>query len=100
MLRFVLPILCATTLIMPIAATAGEMHDRQVNQQQRILEGVADGNINQREYRHLQKRSVALEVDRRRALRDGTLSQQESQQLDRRQDRLSQSIYRNKHDRY
>jgi hypothetical protein len=64
------------------------------------LDGVADDNINQREYRHLQKRSVALEVDRRRALRDGTLSQQESQQLDRRQDRLSQSIYRNKHDRY
>jgi hypothetical protein len=40
MLRFVLPILCATTLIMPIAATAGEVHDRQVNQQQRILVSV------------------------------------------------------------
>ncbi len=100
MLRFALPILCAATMLMPMVASAGEVHNREVNQQQRIFDGVEDGTINQHEYRNLQKRETALELDRRRALRDGTLSRPESRHLDRRQDRLSQSIYRDKHDRH
>ena len=100
MLRFALPILCAATLLIPMTASAGEVRDRQINQQQRIFDGVEDGTINQREYRNLQQRETAIELDRRRALRDGNLSRQEFRQLDHRQDRLSQAIYRDKHDRH
>jgi hypothetical protein len=100
MLRFALPMLCAATLLIPMTATTGEVRDRQVNQQQRIFDGVEDGTINQSEYRNLQRRETAIEIDHRRALRDGDLSRPEAQRLDQRQDQLSQSIYRNKHDRY
>ena len=100
MLRFALPMLCAATLFMPLAASAGEVHDREVNQQQRIFAGVKDGTINQREYRNLQRREAAIEVTRRNDLRDGKLSRQEYKQLNQRADRLSQSIYHDKHDRH
>jgi hypothetical protein len=96
MLRFTLPVLGA--VLLPLAASAGEIHQREVHQQQRIFSGVQQGSLTRGEFRQLERREVGIERARRRDLKDGKLSAQEKLQLTRRQNELSEAIYRQKHD--
>jgi hypothetical protein len=96
MLRFTLPVLCA--VLFPLAASAGEVHQRTVNQQQRIFNGVQNGSLTRGEFHQLERREVAIERARLQGLKDGKLSDREKQQLAQRQNALSEAIYRQKHD--
>jgi hypothetical protein len=96
MLRFTLPVLCA--VLFPLAASAGEIHQREVNQQQRIFSGVQQGALTHGEFRRLESRAAAIERTRLRDLKDSKLSASEKAQLTRRQNELSEAIYRQKHD--
>lgn len=104
MKSLILPILAATSLVSAIAflnpssASAGEIRDRQVNQQQRIYNGVKQGEISQQEYQNLETREARIAAQRRVYLRDGNLSRKEAARLTNEQNRVSQAIYRDRHD--
>ena len=88
------------SLVAPLAASAdGEVEQRIDNQQHRINQGVRNGSLTQREYRRLDHGLDRIEAQRRRDLRDGKLSPAESRQLNRAENRLSDTIYFQKHDR-
>ena len=90
--------ICAVPLLFPVAASAGEITHRELNQQRRIYTGVQNDSLTRQEFRNLESRERALEARRYRDVHDGNgLQPREALRLDRQQDRLSRSIYRDKH---
>src|SRR2546422_5266246 len=71
-------------------AQAGTIQ-RDVNQQQRIEQGLKSGQLTTRE-------AARLERDQARAMQDGKLSPAEKARLAREQNKVSRDIYREKHD--
>src|SRR5437588_9773537 len=78
-------------------AQAGTVQ-RDVNQQQRIEEGLQSGQLNTREAARLEREEARVERDQARAMQDGKLSPAEKARLAREQNRVSRDIYREKHD--
>jgi hypothetical protein len=78
-------------------AQAGSVQ-RDVNQQQRIEQGLQSGSLNTREAARLEREETKVEKDQARAMRDGNLSPAEKARLTREQNRVSRDIYREKHD--
>ena len=79
-------------------ATPG-LDQRQANQQKRIEQGVASGQLNQKEAARLEKRERKLEADKQTAKADGQVTPQERKRLQREADRDSKAIYQQKHDK-
>jgi hypothetical protein len=77
----------------------GEVGARQRNQQQRIAQGVGSGSLTAGETARLEGREARInrEVKTDRAANGGTLNPQERRQVNRQQNRVSRSIYRDKH---
>ncbi len=104
MKSFILPILAATSVVSTIAllnpssASAGPIRDREINQQERIYQGVKQGEISQKEYRNLETREARIDAQRRDYLSDGNLSHREAVRLTNEQNRVSRAIYRDRHD--
>ncbi len=71
---------------------------RDVNQQERIEQGLKSGQLTTREAARLEREESKVERDQARALRDGTLSPAEKSRLAREQNKVSRDIYREKHD--
>ena len=78
-------------------AQAGTVQ-RDVNQQQRIEQGLKSGSLNTQEAARLEKEETRVERDQARAMRDGKLSPAEKARLAREQNQVSRDIYREKHD--
>jgi hypothetical protein len=107
-LRFMMPMFCATTLVSPIftalSAHANQyapraINQRQVNQQQRIFKGVKNDQISQKEYRNLERRALSIQLQERRDRRDGgSFTPQERNRIQQRLNHLSGSIYGDRHD--
>ena len=72
---------------------------REVNQQKRIDQGVASGQLTPRETARLEKREGKIAVNEAQAKADGKVTSTERQQLRREENRASKAIYRQKHDR-
>ncbi|PZO38311.1 MAG: hypothetical protein DCF19_16670 [Pseudanabaena frigida] len=104
MKSLILPIIAATSLVGTIAllnpssASAGTIRDREVNQQERIYQGVKQGEIGQKEYRNLETREARIDAQRRAYLSDGNLNRREASRLTNEQNRVSRAIYRDRHD--
>ncbi|MBW4612263.1 MAG: hypothetical protein KME21_03105 [Desmonostoc vinosum HA7617-LM4] len=97
MKRFIFAAVCATAIFLPTVASAGEVHNREVRQNQRIYNGVRNGSINRAELRNLKRRQAALEAARRRNLLDGgRLTPRERRRLNQQQNNFSRTIYRYK----
>ena len=73
------------------AANAQTVGQREVNQQNRIQQGVASGRLTPREAR------LTARTDRMRARDDGHLSGRDRVALQRQENRDSRAIYRAKH---
>src|SRR3954465_6245 len=71
---------------------------RDVNQQNRIEQGLQSGSLNTREAARLEREETKVEKDEARAMRDGKLSAAEKARLSREQNNVSRDIYREKHD--
>jgi len=71
---------------------------RDINQQERIEQGLKSGQLTTREAARLEREEAKVERDQARALRDGTLSPAEKARLAREQNKVSRDIYREKHD--
>lgn len=80
-----------------VFAQAGTVQ-RDVNQQNRIGQGLGSGELTTREGARLEREEAKVERDQSRALRDGKLSPAEKARLAREQNRVSRDIYRQKHD--
>src|SRR2546421_11552428 len=78
-------------------AQAGTVQ-RDVNQQQRIEQGLQSGQLNTREAARLEREEAKVERDQARALQDGKLSPAEKARLAREPNKVSRDIYREKHD--
>ena len=105
--KFVLTSLMAASIVLPAvvlpaAAQAGEVFNREHNQENRIHQGVANDSLTRGEYHRLQAREASLNAQRRRDLfrNDGHLTPQEYRNLNYRENNLSRSIYRDKHNAY
>lgn len=70
---------------------------RQVEQQKRIDQGVASGQLTPKEAAGLQKRETKIAKDEAVAKADGKVTAKERRKLDREQDRASKAIYKQKH---
>src|SRR3954466_2950574 len=71
---------------------------RDVNQQNRIEQGLQSGSLNTREAARLEREETKVEKDQARAMRDGKLTAAEKARLAREQNNVSRDIYREKHD--
>jgi hypothetical protein len=83
-----------------IASADCLIKDRKENQQDRIANGVKNGSLTPSETAHLEHREANLNKETRteRQQNGGNLTNKEKAQVNRQQNRLSRSIYRQKHD--
>lgn len=84
------------------AQTAPQMprvDQREANQQQRIEQGKASGQLTGREAARLEKGQARIEAKEAAAKADGVVTAKERAQLKRAQNRESKKIYRQKHDK-
>ncbi|MBL8312728.1 MAG: hypothetical protein JNK55_03180 [Rubrivivax sp.] len=95
----VLLAVAATTSAMAGPAQTPGLDQRQARQDQRIQQGVASGELNQREARRLENQQDRVEAAETRAKADGKVTAVERRRLDRAQDRASANIAKQKHDR-
>ena len=71
---------------------------REANQQQRITQGVASGELTQKETYKLEKEQAAIDKTEARAKADGKVTRAERKRLHRMQDAASHDINKQKHD--
>lgn len=72
--------------------------ERNVNQQQRIEQGLKSGELSTREAGKLEREQAQVERTEARAMRDGTVSATEQKRINALENRASRDIYRQKHD--
>ena len=80
------------------AQTTGSEVQRDINQQQRIEQGLQSGALTTREAARLEKEESQVNRMQSRALKDGVLTNAEKARIERAQNKVSRDIYREKHD--
>jgi hypothetical protein len=81
------------------ASSTPRVDQRQGNQEKRIDQGVASGQLTRRETRRLEREQNAINRAENRAKADGVVTMQERRQLQHAQNHASRDIARQKHDR-
>lgn len=96
--KTLLPLALTTLFALPaLAQTTGSTVQRDVNQQQRIEQGLQSGALTTREAGRLEHEEVNVERMQKNALKDGSLSPAEQANLQRAQNKVSNDVYRAKH---
>lgn len=80
------------------AQSAATEVGRNINQQQRIEQGLQSGQLTTREAARLEREESRVERMESNAMKDGTLSNAEKSRITQAQNRVSQDIAREKHD--
>lgn len=93
------PVIPAVAPVVKNSVATPGLDQRQVNQQKRIEQGVASGQLTPKETARLGKRESKLEADKQTAKADGKVTPQERKQLQREANHDSKAIYQQKHDR-
>ncbi len=95
--------LAAVAIVLPTLAFAQAntpgIDQRQANQERRIDQGIASGSLTQREANRLERGQQRVDNMENRAKADGVVTRQERARINRAQDRQSDRIYAQKHDR-
>lgn len=76
---------------------AGRIAHRQMNQRNRIEQGIENRELTRQEVGCLEKQQNRINRQKRKAWQDGKLTQKERIHLERAQDRSSRQIFRFKH---
>lgn len=78
-----------------------QVNRREARQQKRIGNGIANGKLNSKQAAHLEKRETAVQNREKRdmAKNNGHLTKAEQRGINRQQNRISRSIYKDKHDK-
>ena len=76
-----------------------EVNQREANQQKRIANGINNGSMNAHETANVERREASVQKQEQTdmAKHNGHLTKAEQRQLNRRQDRISRTIYKDKH---
>jgi hypothetical protein len=76
-----------------------EVNRREANQQRRIANGIKNGSLSPKETANLEHREASVQRQEQRdmAKHNGHLTKAEQRQLNRRENRISRSIYKDKH---
>ena len=83
-----------------VGLSAQAIQERKENQQERIAQGVASGELTAAETARLEAREARLNRKIRKDRRDGAgLTAKERRQINRRQNQISRDIARQRHDR-
>ncbi|MFZ2269134.1 MAG: hypothetical protein WAV95_16285 [Azonexus sp.] len=98
-IKFVVAIALAVPVLAFAQANTPRVDQRQANQEQRIDQGVASGSLTQREANRLERGQGRVDAMENQAKSDGVVTRHERAQLHRAQDRQSERIYAQKHDR-
>lgn len=72
--------------------------DRNVNQQQRIEQGLKSGELSTREASQLERTESRVSAVEAKSMKDGVVTSQEAARIDKAQDLASKQIYAQKHD--
>jgi len=77
-----------------------EVNQREENQQQRIANGVQSGKLSAQQTANLEKREASVQNREKRdmAEHNGHLTKAEQRGINRQQNRISKSIYKDKHE--
>ena len=89
---------CVTSLVFAQAETP-RIDQRQANQEKRIDQGIAGGQLNEREATRLNNQQEHVNKLEDKAKSDGVVTKKERVRINRAQDRTSRHIARQKHDR-
>jgi hypothetical protein len=86
-------------LALPLGVQAQTIHQRKVNQQKRIAQGVKSGQMTAHETAHVERQETHLNRETRhmRAENGGKLTRADKARVTRQQNHLSREIYRKKH---
>lgn len=103
-MRSVVTVLIAGSLVLAMQAQAQSsstpvLDKREANQQRRIEQGGASGQLTPREQERLEHRADRLEAHETKAKADGVVTPGERARLQREANRNSRVIAREKHDR-
>ena len=79
-------------------AATPRIDQRQANQEKRIDQGIATGELTKRETRRLEKEQIAINRAEDKAKADGTVTKAERRRLHKMQNHASQDIHHQKHD--
>ena len=76
-----------------------EVNQREENQQQRIANGVSSGKLSAQQTSNLEKREANLQKSEQKdmAAHNGHLTKAEQKNLNHRENKISNSIYKDKH---
>ena len=76
-----------------------EVNKREQNQQQRIGNGVSSGTLNSKQTANLEKRETSVQTREQKDMsqHNGHLTKAEQKGINRQQNRISKSIYKDKH---
>ena len=98
MKHFVIGSVIAATML-AAGLPAQEIQKRQENQQDRIAQGAASGELTERETARLEAREAKLNHKIRKDRRDGNgLTVRERRRINHKQNQISRGIARQKHD--
>src|SRR5580700_5887724 len=77
-----------------------EVNQREQNQQDRIANGMKNGTLNSKQATNLEKRETAVQNREKKdmAEHNGHLTKAEQNGINRQQNRISKSIYKDKHE--
>ena len=101
MKRMLLAVSAMTLLITGMAYAEAEtpvIDQRQTNQEKRIDQGIASGQLNEREANRLNKQQGHINKMEDKVKSDGVLTKREKARIHHAQDRASRHIAREKHD--
>lgn len=87
-----------TTLAAEPGANTPRIDQRQANQEKRIDQGIASGELTRREARRMNRQQNAIDKAENQAKADGSVSAQERRRLTQAQNATSRHIHRQKHD--
>ena len=102
MKRMLLAVSGMTLLMSGLAFAQAEtprIDKRQANQEQRIDQGIASGQLNEREANRLNNQQEHINKMEDKAKSDGVMTKKERARISAAQDRASHHIVREKHDR-
>ncbi len=89
----------AQTIAPAPGANTPRIDQRQANQEKRIDQGIASGQLNKRETRRLEKEQSHINKVEDKAKADGTVTAQERRHLTKMQNHASRDIRHQKHDK-
>ena len=91
-----LALACLSAFAQPAAPSA--VNQREAHQDQRIQQGIANGDLSAREAYRLERQQGRIDAAEARARSDGQLSGAERERLHRMQDQANRDIWQQKHD--